>query len=322
MKIYLAPIMGCTDAVYRGTFARYFQGVDLAVSPFVSSVRCRKLKPRYLKDLFPENNQQMQVVPQILSNDPEDFLFMAQAIQALGYETVNWNLGCPTPMIAKKNRGSGLLPYPDRIQSFLDTVIPRSPVKISIKTRLGRHNPDELLNLLPILEHYPLAEIIIHPRLGVQMYNGSADIAAFKCCRRLTTHKLIYNGDITKLSFWKLLQAQLPDIDGWMIGRGLLANPFLAAMIKTQEPSPCLKTDRERDILKLFHHELFQKYQRVLCGPAHLLGRMKGFWAYYAYVFTNSRIVVKKINKMKDPDHYLDCVSRFFETEELAQDLL
>jgi len=120
-----------------------------------------RLKDKHLKDVLPDNNQAMPVIPQILGNKAEDFILLAKRLFDLGYETVNWNLGCPFPMVAKKKRGSGLLPYPQKIEAFLEATIPAIPNRLSIKARLGRKKTDEILTLLQIFNRYPLDEVII-----------------------------------------------------------------------------------------------------------------------------------------------------------------
>lgn len=317
MRIYLAPIKGITDCIYRNTFGHYFKGVDLAVAPFITSVQSRKIKATYLQDILPEKNNNMALVPQILSNDPDDFLFIASRIFGLGWDEINWNLGCPTPMVANKHRGSGLLPDADRIRNFLDKVLAVYPDQISIKTRLGRNSSVELEKLLPIFDQYPLREIIIHPRLGVQMYKGSTDLEAFRRCLPLTKHKLVYNGDIIDQHSFSDLKSSFSMIDNWMIGRGLLANPFLAARI-VEQGNPYLKCGEDRDILNNFHCDLFEQYQARLCGSSHLLGRMKGIWVYLAEVFENSAKIRKSINKIKRVEHYIEMINMFFETEPLV----
>ncbi len=295
MRIYLAPIRGITDCIYRNTFSRYFHGVDVAVAPFISSVMGRKIKDSYLADILPDNNKNMLVIPQILTKNAADFLFMAERIFAIGCTEINWNLGCPAPMVANKQRGSGLLPHPDKICQILDKVLADYPDKISIKVRLGRMATSELEELLPRLDQYPLREIIIHPRLGVQMYKGVADHNAFGHCMSLTSHKLVYNGDIVDLSSFDLLQNRFNEIDNWMIGRGLLFNPFLADQIKNR--GICLKIGNDADILKSFHDDLLDQYRTRLCGDSHVMGRMKGIWVYFADYFVNPVKIRKKINK-------------------------
>jgi len=316
LQIILAPIMGVTDHSYRNTFAQFFSGVDLAMAPFISSVQARSIKPAYLKDILPANNRLMPVVPQILSKDPDDFLFLARKIADLGFNTVNWNLGCPSPTVVNKKRGSGLLPFPEVIHHFLDRVMTDLPCGLSIKLRLGRYAVEEIETLWPIFNQYPLSEIIIHPRLGAQLYTGSVDLDAFAQCLTCTSHRIIYNGDIRTLADFIDLQRRFPNIDSWMIGRGLLANPFLASEIQSFH-NPSLKCDKDMDILKAFHAALYGKYEAIMCGPSHLLSRMKGFWGYFAENFSNPDKVRKKIHKSNTLDQYLAAVRHFFEDDDL-----
>ena len=195
-QICLAPLKGITDALFRNTFAEFFDGVDWAVTPFLSTTSGPRVKTSHLKDVLPENNRRLPVVPQVMSKRAENFLPLAMALRDLGYDTVNWNLGCPYPMVAKKGRGSGLLSNPEAIERFLDRVLASMPHKLSIKMRLGRHREDEIFQLLPILNRYPLKEVIIHPRTGVQMYNGVPNLDVFEKCLTLCRHPVIYNGDI------------------------------------------------------------------------------------------------------------------------------
>ena len=317
--IYLAPIRGITDVTYRNIFSKYFTGVDLAVAPFISTAKARSLKPSFFKDILPANNTRMKVIPQVLSNNSDDFLFIAKQIYELGYTTINWNLGCPAPMVANKKRGSGLLPFPDLINAFLENVCGKFQGEVSIKMRLGRNDSLEIEELLPILDQYPLSDIIIHPRIGIQMYKGNADPLSFKKCRGLTRHKLIYNGDIIDVNSFKKLQQLLPGTESWMIGRGLLADPFLAAEI-CDESNSRLKTGEYRDILKCFHDELYENYQAILFGPSHLIGRMKGIWSYMINIFYENSKLIKIINKTNCPIKYTSLIDSFFKNEELLRD--
>ena len=312
MKIILAPIMGVTDHIFRNTFAQFFSGVTQAMAPFISSVQARSIKPTYLKDILPANNQLLPVIPQILSKDAEDFLFLAQKIADLGFSTVNWNLGCPSPTVVNKQRGSGLLPFPESIHRFLDRVMTALQGGLSIKLRLGRYAVEEIETLLPIFNQYPLTEIIIHPRLGVQLYTGAVDLDAFARCLTLTNHRIVYNGDIRKVEDFNTLKQRFPSINSWMIGRGLLANPLLAAEIQSFL-NPSLKSAKDMDILQAFHAALYGKYQNVLCGPSHLLSRMKGFWGYFSNNFNHPAEVLKKIHKCHTLDQYCAAVRHFFE---------
>ena len=307
--LYLAPIRGYTHALFRNLFQAHFEGIDVAVAPFIVTMGKNPIRTKHLKDVLPENNGGARLIPQILSNDPVGFTQMAQALADLGYETINWNLGCPFPMVARKKRGSGLLPYPDRIKAILDDVIPNIPNKLSIKTRVGRHDPGEIETLLPLFNHYPLTEVIIHPRTGVEMYTGTADPDRFAAVMGLSDHPLVYNGDIWNVAAFNALAHRFPAIDRWMIGRGVMADPFLPADIQSGDTH---SSDRLNRFIR-FHDALLHALQETLDGPAHVLDKMKGYWSFFYLSFEDGRKLFKKIRKTHRIDDYTAVVHRFFE---------
>jgi len=307
-QICLAPLRGITDAIFRSTYAEFFKGVDWAVTPFLSTVKGPRIKPSHLKDVLPEQNQNMAIVPQIISKSGDNFIPLANALFDLGYETVNWNLGCPFPMVAKKGRGSGMLLYPDAIQVFLDIVLTRIKNRLSIKMRLGRNRPDEIEGLIPMMNQYPIKEIIVHPRTGVQMYKGQPDLNAFDYVLNCTHHRLIYNGDIVSKRGFVTLQDRFPKIDTWMIGRGVVSDPFLPGLIKGH----CIDEAKKTERFKKFHDALYTRYSEVLYGPSHLVNKMKGLWLYFANAFKEGHRIRKKINKTQTSDHYRTVVNNYF----------
>jgi len=291
MKRYLAPMRGLTEFIYRNAFSRHFKGIDIAVSPFITSVSGR-ISNKHLKDVLPQNNQDaLPLIPQLLSKDPQGFICTAQKLFELGYEEINWNLGCPYAMVANKMRGSGLLPYPERINDFLEKVLTRIPNRLSIKMRLGRFHAKEILSIIPDLNAYPLSELIIHPRTGIQMYDGTPNLKQFEKCLSLSKHPVVYNGDIRSQSDYNMICERFPLICGVMLGRGLLCNPFLGEMIE----NPHLQIDW--DCLKQFHDDLYHQYRNVLSGPGHVLGKMKEHWKYLSELFENSHHILKKIQR-------------------------
>ena len=316
INICLAPLRGVTDAVFRDAYARHFVGIDRAVTPFLTTQKGPRIKSSQLKEVLPENNRRMTVTPQIISKTADRFMVLAEAIFQLGYETVNWNLGCPYPMVAKKGRGSGMLAHPEAIEAFLERVVPAISGRLSIKMRLGRYHADESETLMPILNRFDLQDIIIHPRTGVQMYTGGPDLKAFEKCLAMTDHTIIYNGDIVDRSSFILLQDRFPGISEWMIGRGAIVNPFLPGLIKGKRYD---RDDAFRQ-LEMFHDTLYDKYSQKLFGPSHLVNRMKGIWGYFAKAFRNGQILRKKINKTQKKRHYEAVVNDFFEADPQWQD--
>jgi tRNA-dihydrouridine synthase B len=308
-KICLAPLKGVTDAIFRTTYAEFFEGIDWAITPFLTTVQGKRVKPNHLKQVLPENNRLMPVVPQIISKTAANFVFLTQALSDLGYASVNWNLGCPYPMVAKKGRGSGMLPNPDSVVAFLDHVFAATEVRLSIKMRLGRFGVHEIETLLPRLNGYPIESIAIHPRTGVQMYSGRPDLDAFERCLTLTRHPVIYNGDIISRADYEELRRRFPHIKTWMIGRGVIIDPFLPSDIKW----PCKDHGNRIPQFRAFHDRMFGQYQAALSGPAHLLDRMKGLWHYLSEGFENGRDIRKRIHKSMHIEHYLDVVQGYFD---------
>jgi tRNA-dihydrouridine synthase B len=310
-NLYMAPLKGLTDHIFRSTFADHFGGFDLAVAPFIASTQSLVIKRKYVKDVLPENNTRLPVIPQILSKTPADFIFLANTLYDLGYDTVNWNLGCPSPMVARKQRGSGMLPFTDRIQTFLDRVIPEIHGSLSIKVRLGWKDNADIFRLLPVIDPYPLSEIIIHPRTGLQRYEGQVDLEAFEACLALIRHPVVYNGDIRTVDDFRRLSLRFSGIHAWMIGRGCLADPFLSGRIKTGAAD---MPDKFVRILQ-FHEALFEAYSSVLDGPSHVLNKMKALWCYFSLPFEDNLKAMKKIKKTHRPEDYRDLVRLFFEVQ-------
>lgn len=311
VRLYMAPMKGFTDHLFRSAFAEHFGGFDLAVAPFITTKQGYRIKRKYVKDVLPENNTRLQVIPQILSKTAGDFIVLANYLYDLGYKTINWNLGCPYPMVANKQRGSGMLPYTDRIQTFLDKVIPELHGALSIKMRLGWKDNTDIFRLLPLMDPYPLSEIIIHPRTGLQRYEGVVDLDAFETCLAMSHHPVVYNGDIrTRDDFQQLFQ-RFAGVHAWMIGRWCIADPFLPGRIKSSADEIPDKIFR----MQQFHEALFNAYSHVLAGPSHVMNKMKGFWRYFSLPFEDCKKSIKKITKSRQPDRYLEQVNLFFETE-------
>jgi tRNA-dihydrouridine synthase B len=305
---YLAPLQGVTDALFRTVFHQHFNGFDAAMAPFINPQRYSGFKEKWLADVFPENNPGLPIIPQLLNTNAEDFLAIANRLQDLGYTHINWNLGCPAPMVARKKRGSGLLPYPEMIIALLEKVVPRLKADLSIKTRLGYASTHEILTLLPQLDPFPLKEIIIHARLGKQLYAGHVDLETFALCREHSRHEIVYNGDITDMEIFHTLTERFPWVTRWMIGRGVLADPFLAMSLKGQ----CGSDQDRSQKLKEFHTDLFQGYRQRFSGPSHLLGRMKQLWLYLITSFPQKQKLLKRITKAKTEQDYLQTVDDLF----------
>ena len=308
-----SPLQGFTDFRFRNAFHKYFGGIDTFYSPYIKLNGKLVVKGSYERDILPENNSTLEVIPQIITNDAEEFLFVAKYVQQFGYKELNWNLGCPYPMVAKCGMGSGLIKNTDQIEHILKRVHNETDIIVSMKMRMGYENPTEILDVFPILEQYPIKNIAIHARIGKQLYKGGVDLDSFQKCLDTSKQKIYYNGDITSVTKFNELQERFPSIDHWMIGRGLITDPFLPSMIKnntTEYPKNKL------EIFEAFHDEIYQEYDAYLSGPTPIRMKMLGFWEYFSESFSNPQKTFKKIKKAGNSKNYEIAVKEIFKNGE------
>lgn len=307
-----SPLQGFTDFRFRNAFHKYFGGIDTFYSPYIKLNGKLVVKGSYERDILPENNDTLQVIPQIITNDSEEFLFVAKYVKAMGYNELNWNLGCPYPMVAKSGMGSGLISNTDRIREILDRAHSETDIIVSMKMRMGYENSSEILDVFPVLEQFPIKNIAIHARIGKQLYKGGVDLDSFQRCLDVSKHKLYYNGDITSVEKFRSLQERFPSIDHFMIGRGLIADPFLPSMIKndtTEYP------ENRFEIFEEFHDTIYREYDAYLQGPTPIKMKMLGFWEYFSESFSNPQKTFKKIKKAGNSKHYEEVVKEIFRSE-------
>jgi tRNA-dihydrouridine synthase len=304
-----SPLQGFTDFRFRNAFHKYFGGIDTFYSPYIKLNGKLVIKGSYERDILPENNNTLEVIPQIITNDAEEFLFVTKYVQQLGYKELNWNLGCPYPMVAKCGMGSGLISNTSQIEHILKRVHNETDIIVSMKMRMGYENPTEILDVFPILEQYPIKNIAIHARIGKQLYKGGVDLDSFQKCLDTSKQKIYYNGDITSVEKFRTMQERFPSIDHWMIGRGLIADPFLPSMIKnntTEYPKNKL------EIFEAFHDTIYQEYDAYLQGPTPIRMKMLGFWEYFSESFSNPQKTYKKIKKAGNSKNYEAAVKEIF----------
>ena len=307
-----SPLQGFTDFRFRNAQHKYFGGIDTYYAPYIRLNGKMKIKSSYERDLLPENNNTLTVIPQVITNDADEFLFVAKYVQSLGYKELNWNLGCPYPMVTKSGMGSGLICNPARIDEVLHKAHNETDILVSMKMRMGYENSEEILHSFPILDKYPLKNIAIHARIGKQLYKGGVDLEAFQKCIDATKHQLYYNGDITTVAGFKAMQERFPSITHFMIGRGLIGDPFLPQMIKDNTTEyPKDRWQRFGD----FHNEIYQQYDAALSGPTPIKMKMLGFWVYFSKSFTNPQKTYKKIKKAGNPKKYQAAVKEILNSE-------
>lgn len=314
MKYYLAPMEGITGYIYRNSYEKYFHNIDKYFAPFISPNKLGQFRTRELKDILPKNNEGMNIVPQILTNDSDGFIITAKKLKQLGYNEVNLNLGCPAGTVVSKSKGSGFLAKREELDMFLDEIFKIDDMKISIKTRIGKDSPEEFYELIKIYNKYPMEELIIHPRIQKDFYGNKPNLEVFKDALALSTNPVCYNGDIFTVDGHNELMKAFPEVNTVMLGRGILANPRLVNSIKNKTN---IKVDKK--VLKDFHDEIFNQYRELFNEDKNAIFRMKELWGYLVYIFSDNKKYAKKIKKAQKLSEYNEAVLSLFEEQEIIE---
>lgn len=303
--ILFAPLQGYTEDVYRRLHNEIFGGVTSYTTPFM---RIEHGEPRSkdLRDVRPEFNEGVNVVPQIIASDAKEMEALLDVLLALNYKRVDVNMGCPFPLQTRHGRGAGLLAHPDRIAEIADVMRKHSEVAFSVKMRLGLNDRDEWKNAMPILNELQLDHITVHPRIATQQYKGEVDRDALDSLLSSTSHRIVYNGDIASVSDIDDLQRNYGSrFSGVMIGRGLLARPSLAEEYANDE---VWSDGKLKEKIRLIHDKMHEHYTRVIPGESQQLSKLRSFWDYLEP--TIGRKQWKKIVKAGNMKNYLAAVAQ------------
>ncbi|MBQ9044345.1 MAG: tRNA-dihydrouridine synthase family protein [Oscillospiraceae bacterium] len=300
-----APMEGVTGDLFRQAQARHFTHAARYYTPFLSATETRTLAAREMRELEPSHNAGLNVIPQLMGNDPGDFNWMAGAIRDLGYDEVNLNLGCPSGTVTAKKKGAGLLAERELLERMLDGVYGGSPLPVSIKMRLGCASAEEFPALIELMNRYPVRELIVHARVMTQQYAGQPDLEAFSWALEHSKAPVCYNGDVFDAPSAAALAERFPTLERVMLGRGLAANPGLIRELNTGEAPTAAE-------LRAFHDTLWALTRERIPDKRAALFRMKEAWRYLGCAFEDPRKPLKAIRKATQHPDYERAVQLLF----------
>ena len=313
MKLYFAPLEGITGYIFRNAYNRIYGHIDKYFAPFISPSDKCPLTPRERKDITPENNTGINLVPQILTCRSEHFIEAAKELQLMGYKEVNLNLGCPSGTVCAKGKGAAFLPETTTLQRFLDDIYSYAAsdnMKISIKTRLGYYNPDEFYDLMDIFNSFPVSELIVHPRIRSDFYKGNPRKEYFAYALEHSKCPLVYNGNIFTVNDYKDLSLSFGrSPDTIMSGRGLITDPSLSDKLKG------FASDSDFAKLSQLHDTVYHEYQKVMSPDINVLYKMRELWSYWQVLFVGDR------DNERDIKHLMKA-KKYAEYEEIAYRVL
>ena len=293
-QIWLAPLHGITSYTFRNTLCRHFGGIDCFMAPFLPVQPPGKFRPKVWQDIAPANNTALPLTPQLMGNQSNYFVDTLRILnEKFGYEHFNINIGCPSSPVVRHNRGCGLMPHPDLVEQIVAAVTENTPFHLSLKMRLGLHSANEGRNILQRLNEYPLDFLVIHPRLGDDLYEGEPDLDLFGEFCHLTKHRIVYSGDVFSVEDYERLSERFPQVEAWMLGRGMLRNPFLAEEIKKQNI-----TDKNSRFAA-FYHDLTEALLPIR-GESGTLANLKELWHYFAHFTHTSEEELQKLLRICD----------------------
>lgn len=303
MKLYFAPLEGLTDAIFRRMHAACFGGADRYYTPFLSPNQNHKFSGREKREVL--ENAGLPVVPQLLTNCAGHFLWAAGELAALGYGEVNLNLGCPSGTVTAKKKGAGQLADLDALDRFFDAVFASCPLPVSVKARVGVHDPAEFHALLELFCRYPLAELILHPRVRDEFYEGALHLECYGEALAKCPFPVCCNGEIKTVADADRLTARFPSAHALMIGRGALADPALFRALRGGQPAGAGE-------LAAFHDRLYGAYREAFSGERPVLCRMKEIWSYLRRGLPENGRAWKALRKASTLREYEAAVGQMF----------
>ncbi len=306
MRIYAAPLEGITTYLFRNAHRAIFGGVDKYFMPFFSPAAEHILTVRELRDLTPEHNMGMPVVPQVMTRRAEDFLWATEQVRELGYGEGNLNLGCPSGTVTAKGKGAGFLARPEELDAFMEEVFSKVTLPVSVKTRLGIREAEEFDRLLEIYNRYPLTELIIHPRVQKDFYKNTVRLDAFAAALPRSRNPVVYNGDLVTAEDCAVFSERFPGVDTVMLGRGLIADPALPRKLRGGAPA-------DREELRRFTQTLYQGYREAYGHPGGAAQRMKELWFYLIHLFADGERYARKMRRVRSPQEYEELEAGIFQ---------
>ena len=310
MQYHLAPMEGVSGYVYRSAHAAVFGPLDGYITPFLAPTQSRCFSSRELREVDPEHNAGLSVTPQLIAASAENFLWAEHALHHMGYPETNLNLGCPSGTVTAKGKGAGMLARPEQLRVFLDAVFSAAAGPVSVKTRVGFSSPEEFPALLELFSQYPIARLIVHPRVREDFYRGSPRLECFTLAAARSRAPLCYNGDLFRPADAQALTARFPGVSQLMFGRGLLADPALARKLRGGPAA-------DLEELRAFHALLWSGYRAMMPGPKPALARMKEVWSYLLFLFADRDQLLKPIRKAARPDEYESAAAAVFREGQL-----
>ena len=301
----MAPLEGITVCEYRRLHSRMFPGTDAYYTPFIAPDTKGNFREKYLRELLPDCNDGIKLIPQLLVNSAETFLVTAEKIRALGYNEVDLNIGCPSGTVFSKHKGAGMLADLQELDRILDRIFSGTDMAVSIKTRMGVSDTLDFSKIADIYAKYPLKRLVIHARAREGYYESAPDIYGFAAVLARFPFPVCYNGNIFSPADLERVKRIVPELPLLMVGRGAVADPALIRRLRGG-------ADLSLEELHTFHDLLLETLREGGLSPNHTLDHMKELWYYWIHMFSGCWKPYKRLKKTPRLSEYAAAAEEIF----------
>ncbi|HET9832523.1 MAG TPA: tRNA dihydrouridine synthase DusB [Vicinamibacterales bacterium] len=312
----IAPMAGMTDTAFRRLVKRH-GGCGLVVTEMVSSEGLVRGIDRTLEyaEYTPEERP---VSIQIFGGDPDKMAAAAQIVEGMGADIVDVNMGCPVPKIAKHNAGCSLMREPEHAATVIGAMTKAVKIPVTVKMRAGwndeeRNAPD----LARRVEGAGASAVTIHGRTAAQSYTGSADWNLVAEIAASLSIPVFGSGDCIEPEH--LLDRVRLGVEGVLVGRGVLRNPWIlaqAADMAAGRPARTV-TSAERgqfllDYIDLLLHERVRDGAAAISHDKWVINKLRALGSYYTKGLENGSHLRVKINAAMTLSELRDAITDFF----------
>lgn len=307
-NIVLAPMAGVTDSVFRRLLLS-LGGLGMVTTEMTNaaSVSPKALARHRLLHFLPEERP---LAMQLSGNEPEMVVEAARQVEALGADIIDFNCGCPSPKVTGGGHGSALLKDLPKLQRVLHAVREAVSIPLTLKFRAGWDETSlNYEDTARLAEDAGVNAVALHPRTKVQGYSGSADWERIAAAKRAVKIPVIGSGDVVKAED-ALERLRTSGVDGVMIGRGAMANPWIFKQVdqlRHGEP-PYQPTPGDKQWLLLRYLEMLTDFM----PEQHAVGKLKQLIGQFYVGLPGAAQLRQDVQRAKSSADQRAIIERYF----------
>ena len=300
MRILLAPMEGLLDWLMRDVLTDV-GGMDLCVTEFIrvsGSVLPRRTYERIAPELSAgsKTGAGTPVRVQLLGSDPEFMALNARRLASLKPAAIDLNFGCPAKTVNRHHGGASMLRDPESLLRVVSAVRGAVPpeMPVTAKMRLGYEDKGRAVECAQAIEAGGAAELVVHARTKTEGYRPPAYWEWIGIIRESVALKVVANGEIWTPEDY-LRCRELSGVQDVMLGRGMVANPSLARMIREGQAEPMAWEGLQPSLRKYW--QLLGDHK----APKHRCGRMKQWLSYLRRTYKEAEAAFARVRPVDDP---------------------